>query len=298
MGGISLLAKVNEKIVRDEEASISVFDRGLVYGDGAFEAIRLYEANIFRLKSHLARLKSSLEYLGIDVDIKSIQDSVLELVRLNKVKNAYIRIIITRGQGPYGVNPSNSKGPTIIITMVDRPPLFLKTPTASACFVPFVQNIPSALDPSKKTLNYINKVLSSRYAISKGYDFPIISNLQGFITESGSENIFIIDGSKIRTPPVSDGLLEGITRDTVLVILKKLKKDVMISHIRKEDLINSDSILLTGTSAGIIRINRIEDKILPEVSTKLVEEIISNYLDSLRGNNDLFNNDSFKVDSY
>jgi branched-chain amino acid aminotransferase len=253
-----LLAYVNGKFCLSRRAQISVFDRGLLYADGVYEAIRLWNGWLFRLDDHIERLSTSLDYLGI-VQRRDPRRIVLDLARRSKMKSGYIRLIVTRGVGRPGIDPNTVRGgPTQIAFISRRDPLCLTVRSLSAATVNIRQLPISSLDPRKKTLNYGNKVLAKIEASARGADIPILLNQDGIVTEAGTENVFAVIDGKVVTSPVDAGLLPGITRDTVLRICADLGLESMEVPLTQRMLSNADEVFVTGTAVGVIRVRLVD----------------------------------------
>jgi len=252
------------KYVSDEEAKISVFDHGLLYGDGVFEGIRLYSGRIFRLDQHLDRLFASAKAIMLPVPMTKPQlvEACCETCRQNGLKDGYIRLVVTRGVGYLGLNPFRCKNPTVFI-IADRIELYpeevyrkgLQLVTAST-----QRTSPAAVNPSIKSLNYLNNILAKIEAVSAGAVEAIMLNAQGHVAECTGDNIFIIRRGKLETPPVSAGALIGITRQVVIELAAKRKIAVSESNLTRYDLMTADEVFLTGTAAEIVPVAGIDGR--------------------------------------
>jgi branched-chain amino acid aminotransferase len=246
-----------------EEAKISVWDHGLLYGDGVFEAIRVYDWNIFKLKEHTDRLFESAKAIMINIPLSKDEliSKVVELVRKNNLRYGYIRIIVTRGVGPMGVDPRNCKKPTIIIMTERREPIWGERPivviTSSIRRIP-----PECIDPKIKSLNYLNNILAKIEAINAGADEAVMLNIQGYVSEASTENIFIVKSSVLYTPPLEAGILRGITRETVMEIAKDLNIPVFERNLTLHDLYTADEVFLVGTAAELAPVVKIDGRII------------------------------------
>lgn len=246
-----------------EEAKISVWDHGLLYGDGVFEAIRVYDWNIFKLKEHIDRLFESAKAIMINIPLSKDEfiSKVVELVKKNNLRYGYIRIIVTRGVGPMGVDPRNCKKPTIIIMTERREPIWGERPivaiTSSIRRIP-----PECIDPKIKSLNYLNNILAKIEAINAGADAAIMLNIQGYVSEASTENIFIVKNSVLYTPPLEAGILRGITRETVIEIAKDLNIPVFERNLTIHDLYTADEVFLVGTAAELVPVVKIDGRII------------------------------------
>jgi branched-chain amino acid aminotransferase len=246
-----------------EEAKISVWDHGLLYGDGVFEAIRVYDWNIFKLKEHIDRLFESAKAIMIDIPLSKDEfiSKVVEIVKKNNLRYGYIRIIVTRGVGPMGVDPRNCKKPTIIIMTERREPIWGERPivaiTSSIRRIP-----PECIDPKIKSLNYLNNILAKIEAINAGADEAIMLNIQGYVSEAPTENIFIVKNSVLYTPPLEAGILRGITRETIMEIAKDLNIPVFERNLTIHDLYTADEVFLVGTAAELAPVVKIDGRII------------------------------------
>jgi len=254
---------INGEFVPKENAKISVWDHGLLYGDGVYEAIRVYEGNIFKLKEHIDRLYNSAKAIKIEIPMtkEELLEAVVELVKRNKLRNGYLRIIVTRGVGFMGVDPRNCEKPTIIIMSELRKALFGGKPITA--IVSTIRRFPSqCLDPKIKSLNYLNNVLAKIQAIEAGTDDAIMLNMEGYVAEAVTENIFVVKKNIIYTPPLTAGILEGITRSVVIEIAKNLGFEVREENLTIYDLYTADEVFLTGTAAEITPVVKIDGRLV------------------------------------
>ena len=252
--------------VPSEEAKVSVFDHGLLYGDGVFEGIRVYGGRIFRLDQHLDRIFNSAKAIMLQIPLtrEQLVEACCETCRQNKLKDGYIRLVVTRGVGYLGLNPFRCKNPTVFI-IADRIELYpeevyrkgLKLITAST-----QRTNPSAMSPSIKSLNYLNNILAKIEAVNAGTFEAIMLNAQGHVAECTGDNIFIIRSSKLETPPVSAGALIGITRQVVIELAAKRKIAVSEPNLTRYDLTTADEVFLTGTAAEIVPVSSIDGRII------------------------------------
>src|SRR5713101_9313290 len=208
------------KFFDETNAKISVFDHGLLYGDGIFEGIRAYNGRVFKLKEHIDRLFYSAKAILLDVPMSHAEISrvVLETCRRNRIRDGYIRLVVTRGVGGLGLNPKKCRAPSVII-IADRiqlyPPEYYDR-GLDLITVPTIRNLHSALNPAIKTLNYLNNVLAKIEANNAGCEEAIMLNAEGFVSECTADNVFILKQGRLLTPPLSAGALYGITRKTVM----------------------------------------------------------------------------------
>lgn len=253
---MSIQVYIDGKYYPKEEAKVSVFDHGLLYGDGIFEGIRAYNGRVFRLDEHLERLYLSARSILIDIPltIDELREAVLETIRLNDQKDAYIRLLVTRGKGDLGLDPRKCPKAAIII-ISDEIKLYpretyengLKLIIASTR-----KNSPDALSPRIKSLNYLNNILGKIEAINAGCSEAVMLDRHGYLTECTSENIFLVKNNCLFTPTATVGILEGITRSVVMELASKLGYQVQMSLLTAHDLYVSDEVFVTGTGAEII----------------------------------------------
>ncbi|KPK38059.1 MAG: branched-chain amino acid aminotransferase [Omnitrophica WOR_2 bacterium SM23_29] len=261
---MGLKVYVDGKLVSKDDAKISVFDHGLLYGDGVFEGIRTYDGLIFKLKEHIDRLYQSAHSIMLEVPMskKDLIDAVKQTLRANKLKNAYIRLIVTRGVGDLGLDPRRCQKPSIII-ITDKialyPEKFYKQ-GMEIITVPTRRNIPEALNPQIKSLNYLNNILAKIEAINAGVEEAIMLNSEGYVAECTGDNIFIVKRGTLLTPPVYIGSLRGITRDVIFDLAKAIKIPVREEILTRHDLFNADECFLTGTAAEAIPVVKIDGR--------------------------------------
>lgn len=251
---------IDGRFLRGDDARISVFDHGLLYGDGIFEGIRAYDGLVFKLDEHVKRLYDSAKAINLEIQLtrEEMKDAILKTMRTNKLKNAHIRAIVTRGFGKPGVDPRRSVRPTVIIMVYPFPPLLgergLKLITAS-----LRRPSPDALDSKIKSLNYLNNVLVKIQAYSAGADDAIMLDSNGFVAELSGENLFIVKEDEFLTPFASNSL-EGITKETVVVLARESGYKVAEKNITLQELYTSDEAFATGTAAGIVPIFEVDGR--------------------------------------
>ena len=263
---MSLKIYLDGKLVDKSEAVISVFDHGLLYGDGVFEGIRSYDGLVFKLSEHLDRLFESAHTLklGIPLPKKELEEAVIETLKANGLKDAYIRLVVTRGVGDLGLDPRKCPKATLFI-IADKIALYPKEyyeKGLELVTVPTVRNHPEALNPQLKTLNYLNNILAKIEATHAGKDEAILLNSQGYVTECTGENIFYVKGQEIVTPPTYVGILKGITRDVVMRISREIGFMVDEKPFTRHDLYTADEVFLTGTAAEIVPVAKIDNRVI------------------------------------
>ena len=255
------------------EAKISVFDHGLLYGDGVFEGIRAYEGLIFKLDDHLKRLWESAHtiMLKIPVEMEEMKAAIIETLKRNKLTDAYIRVVVTRGVGDLGLSPWLCKRATIFI-ITDKIALYPKSlyqKGLEIITVPTVRNLPEAVNPSIKSLNYLNNIMAKIEAKNGGCMEALMLNHQGYVAECTGDNVFMVKrtgkGNTLKdfillTPPTYLGALKGITRQAILEIAEKIKLSFEERVITRHDLFNADEVFLTGTAAEVIPVVKIDGR--------------------------------------
>jgi branched-chain amino acid aminotransferase len=265
-GGISMKIFIDGKYYDEKTAKISVFDHGLLYGDGIFEGIRAYNGRVFKLKEHIDRLFFSAKAILLEIPMShaDIMHVVVETCRANKIRDGYVRLIVTRGVGTLGLNPNKCKRPSIIV-IADKiqlyPPDFYQR-GLDLITVPTVRNLHSALNPAIKSLNYLNNILAKIEANNSGCEEAIMLNAQGFVAECTGDNVFIIRNRHLLTPPLSAGALYGITRSVAMEIGREEGLTVAESDLTRYDLFNAEECFLTGTGAEIIPVVKIDGRVI------------------------------------
>ena len=256
---------LNGQLVDKEKAVISVFDHGLLYGDGVFEGIRAYNGRVFKLPEHLDRLYNSARAIMLEIPLnkKALEEAVLATLRANRLKDAYIRLIITRGEGDLGLDPTKCAKPSIVI-ITDKITLYpreLYEKGLSVMTSSVRRNIAEALNPCIKSLNYLNNVLAKAEAARHDAPEAIMLNREGYVAECTGDNIFVLKENTLITPPTSAGALEGITRNIVMDIAKnKLKLLVKEELFTPYHVYVGDEVFLTGTAAEVIPVTEVDGR--------------------------------------
>jgi branched-chain amino acid aminotransferase len=257
---------IDGKYYDERDAKISVLDHGLLYGDGIFEGIRAYNGRVFRLKEHIDRLFHSAKaiLLGIPMTHAGIMRAVVDACRKNKVRDGYIRLVVTRGVGTLGLNPHRCKNPSVIIIAgkIQLYPPELYQRGMEIVTVPTTRNLHSALNPAIKSLNYLNNILAKIEAVNAGCEEAIMLNAEGFVSECTGDNIFIVKGDQLLTPPLSAGALYGITRRVVIEMAEEADYRVSEPNLTRYDLFNADECFLTGTGAEIVPVVKIDGRVI------------------------------------
>lgn len=254
---------LNGDFVEKNQAKVSVFDHGFLYGDGAFEGIRSYNNLVFKLEEHIERLYETAHTLMIKVSLtrKQMVQAVVDTLKINKLTDAYIRVIVTRGEGDLGLDPRKCSGNSSIIIIADKITLYPKelyNKGMEIITVPTVRNNPEALNPMLKSLNYLNNILAKIEANNSGFCEAIMLDHQGYVAECTGDNIFIIKKGELFTP--SQGRLKGITRDAVLEIAAKAKILTHQTFITRHEVYTAEECFLTGTAAEIIPVVKVDGR--------------------------------------
>jgi branched-chain amino acid aminotransferase len=258
---------INGKFYQKNEAKISVFDHGLLYGDGVFEGIRSYNRLVFKLKEHIDRLFESAKSIMLEIPLNKEQliKAVIATLKENALKDAYIRLVVTRGEGDLGLDPRKCCRNAAIIIIADKialyPEKFYKG-GLNIVTVPTIRNLPEALNSQIKSLNYLNNILAKIEATNAGCDEAIMLDSLGYVAECTGDNIFIVKDNHLYTPPQCMGTLRGITRDTVLEIARKDKIPVHEHVITRHEVYISDECFLTGTAAEIAPVVKVDGRVI------------------------------------
>lgn len=257
---------IDGKYYGERDAKVSVFDHGLLYGDGIFEGIRIYHGRVFKLKEHIDRLFYSAKAILLDMPMThaQIMQATVETCRKNKLRDGYIRLVVTRGVGNLGLNPNKCKRASVII-IADKiqlyPPEYYEQ-GLTIVTVPTTRNLHSALNPAIKSLNYLNNILAKIEANNAGCEEAIMLNAEGFVAECTGDNVFIVKNGELFTPPLSAGALYGITRGTVIELACETGLNVSEPTLTRYDLFNADECFLTGTGAEIVPVVKIDGRVI------------------------------------
>lgn len=270
------------QFVPEEEAKLSVFDHGLLYGDGIFEGIRMYHNRVFKLKEHLVRLYESAKTVNLNIELtmEEMEEAVIETCRRNNLRDGYIRLVVTRGKGDLGLDPR--KCPKALVFIIAAaiqlyPPEFYDK-GLEVVTVATRRNIPEAANPQIKSLNYLNNILARIEANLAGVPEAVMLNQDGYVAEATGDNIFIIKNGRLITPPVYVGLLEGITRNTVMEIAKENGIEVAEEVFTRHNLYNADECFLTGTAAEVVPTVKVDGRIIGDGTPgKMTLDLIEKY---------------------
>ena len=257
-------AWIDGVIVDASEARIPITDHGLLYGDGIFEGIRVFGGRVFRLDDHMARFRTGLSHIALDVPggIESARRVVLETVRAHATQEAYVRLIATRGEGALGVDPTSCSHPRLLC-LVDQIELYPEEKLAAglSMLTSSLRRPPAdVLDPRVKSLNYLNNVLAKLEAKQRGADEALLLNQAGRVAEAAVANVFIVRDGELLTPPTSDGALEGIVRMTVLELAGSLGIPAREKTLGRFDFLAADEAFLTGSGAGIVPVTSLDQR--------------------------------------
>ncbi len=257
---------INGEYFSKENAKISVYDHGLLYGDGVFEGLRIYGGKVFRLREHLIRLWESASSIGlqIPITIEQLTKDTNDCVARNEIDEGYIRMVVTRGSGALGLDPHRCSNPQIII-IVDRITLYpaelyengLDLVTAAT-----IRNHPAALSPRIKSLNYLNNIMAKVEGLKAGCVEALMMNHKGEVAECTGDNIFIVKHGKLITPPIDAGILEGITRNAVLELAREAGIETVEAPLTRHDIYTADECFLTGSAAEVIAAVKLDDRVI------------------------------------
>jgi branched-chain amino acid aminotransferase len=257
---------IDGQYLDEANAKISVFDHGLLYGDGIFEGIRAYNGRVFKLKEHIDRLFYSAKAILLTIPLShaEIMRAVVDTCRQNGIRDGYIRLLVTRGVGGLGLNPNRCKKPSVIVIAdkIQLYPVEMYERGLDIITVPTVRNLHSALNPAIKSLNYLNNILAKIEANNGGCEEAIMLNSEGYVSECTGDNIFIIKDGQMFTPPLSAGALYGITRGVVMELARLSGMPVSEPNLTRYDMFNADECFLTGTGAELIPVVKIDGRVI------------------------------------
>lgn len=252
------------KIVDESEAKISVFDHGVLYGDGIFEGIRFYEGRVFRLTEHIKRLFLSAKALLLKMPwtLEEVCEATLEAIRANGLRDGYIRLVVTRGVGDLGLNPYLCPTPSmfIIASGITLYPEEYYEKGLEVVTCSTRRPTPASLSPQVKSLNYLNNVMAKIEALKAGAKEGLMLNEQGYVAECTGDNVFIVKKGEVITPPVSDGSLDGITRQVIFDLCDQLEIPIREASLTRYDIYTADESFLTGTAAETIPLVKLDER--------------------------------------
>ena len=253
---------MNGKLVPEREAKVSVFDHGLLYGDGVFEGIRCYSGRVFMLDAHVDRLYRSAKAIDLTIPLSrdGMARAVVRTCKANRTLNGYVRLVVTRGVGTLGLNPYTCKPPQVIIiaAAIQLYPPKLYEDGLSVITTGTIRNHTESVNPRIKSLNYLNNILAKIEAINAGCMEAIMLNPQGFVAEATGDNIFAVRGKTLATPPPWCGTLCGITREVVMKLAAEQGLEVREDVLTRYDLYTADEVFLTGTAAEVIPVVKMD----------------------------------------
>lgn len=257
---------IDGKFLDEKNAKVSVFDHGLLYGDGVFEGIRAYNGRVFKLAEHIERLYWSAKAILLTIPISPAEmtRAVVDTCRRNKLRDGYIRLVVTRGVGTLGLNPNRCKRASVII-IADKLQLYpveYYQKGLDIVTVATTRMLSNSVNPAIKSLNYLNNILAKIEANNAGVEEAIMLNAEGFVAECTGDNIFIIQKGRLMTPPLSAGALYGITRNTVIDCARELSVPVSEPNLTRYDLFTADECFLTGTGAELIPVVKIDGRVI------------------------------------
>jgi branched-chain amino acid aminotransferase len=260
----SLQIYINGALYNKEDAKISVYDHGLLYGDGVFEGIRSYGGKEFRLEEHLDRLWNSAKAIILEIPMGKVEmaKAIQDTLEVNKIKDGYIRVVVTRGAGTLGLDPNRCSNPQVII-ITDRIALYpaeLYEKGLEIITVSTVRNHPAALNPRIKSLNYLNNILAKIEGVQAGCIEALMLNCKGEVAECTGDNIFIVRQGRLLTPPLDACILEGITRDVVIDLARQAGIAVLETPLTKHDVYIADECFLTGTAAELVPVVKVDSR--------------------------------------
>ena len=272
---------MNDRLVPEDQARVSVFDHGLLYGDGVFEGLRSYQGHVFRLKAHLDRLWESARAICLEIPLspEAIAQAVSDTLAANHLLDGYVRLVVTRGAGSLGLDPSRTKNPQVIV-IADTISLYpseyyekgLRIVTAAT-----QRTHSAALSPRIKSLNYLNNIMAKLEGLQAGCVEALMLNHKGEVAECTGDNIFLVRAGSLLTPPPDAGILEGITRHAVMELARKAGIVVREATLVRHDLYTAEECFLTGTAAEVIPVVTIDGRTIGSgspgpITTRLIKD--------------------------
>jgi branched-chain amino acid aminotransferase len=261
---MSLKVHINGKLYDKEDAKISVYDHGLLYGDGVFEGIRSYGGKVFRLEAHLDRLWNSAKaiWLSIPISKAEMAKAIVDTLRVNGIEDGYIRVVVTRGAGTLGLDPNRCSDPQVIVITdyISLYPDELYEQGLEIITVSTSRNHPAAVNPRIKSLNYLNNILAKIEGLQAGCIEALMLNHKGEVAECTGDNLFLVRQGVLLTPPIDAGILEGITRDAVIELARQAGIVVREIPLTRHDVYIADECFLTGTAAEVIPVVKVDSR--------------------------------------
>src|SRR3954466_1148921 len=261
---MSLKVWIDGKLYDKADAKVSVYDHGLLYGDGVFEGIRVYNGKIFECAAHIERLWSSARAIRLNIPISREQmcAAIEETVRANGFKDCYVRAVVTRGPGDLGINPQKSPRPSVFIItdLISVYPREMYEKGIAIITSSVMRNHPNALSARIKSLNYLNNILAKIEANDAGVSEAVMLNHEGYISECTADNIFIVRAGEVQTPATTDGILEGVTRKVMLRLCQRMQIPCVEKILQRHDLYIADECFVTGTGAEVAPVTKIDGR--------------------------------------
>jgi branched-chain amino acid aminotransferase len=255
---------LNGRLIPAGEANISIFDHGVLYGDGVFEGLRSYGGRIFRLDKHLKRLEDSARAVRLEIPMsrEELTNAMYQTMEANNVVDGYIRLVVTRGVGTLGLSPIRTANPSVFVIadQIDLYPKEMYEEGMAVISSSIIRNHPNALSTRIKSCNYLNNILAKIEALDAGVYEAIMYNHLGHVAECTGDNIFLVRDNIVQTPPISAGILEGVTRDVVIELVHKQNLPFKEMNLTRHDLYVSDECFLTGTAAEVIPVTMIDGR--------------------------------------
>jgi branched-chain amino acid aminotransferase len=263
---MALKVWIDGRLYDKDDAKISVYDHGLLYGDGVFEGIRVYNGRIFECEAHLQRLWASAKAVRMTIPLsrEQVRAAMEETVKANSFRDCYIRLVVTRGVGYLGLNPNKCPVPTVIVIAdtIDMYPREMYEKGMTVITASVIRNHPNALSPRIKSLNYLNNILAKIEAVDAGVPEAIMLNHEGNVAECTADNIFIVRGGVVFTPGITDGILEGITRKVIIDLCRGQGIPIFEKSIQRHDLYIADECFLTGSAAEVVPVTKIDRRVI------------------------------------
>jgi branched-chain amino acid aminotransferase len=257
---------IDGRLVDRADAKVSVFDHGLLYGDGVFEGIRVYHGKIFECEAHLDRFYQSAKAIRLTIPMTrdAVRAAMEETVKANNFTDCYIRLVVTRGVGTLGLSPVRCEKPSVFVItdLLELYPREMYEKGLSIITASVIRNHPNAISPRVKSLNYLNNILAKLEAIDAGVPEAIMLNSEGNVAECTADNIFIVQDGQVRTPQTSDGVLEGVTRRVMLELCGRLNIPCIEKTLQRHDLYIAAECFLTGTGAEVIPVTKIDNRVI------------------------------------
>jgi len=279
------LCWINGTVVPADEARISVYDHGLLYGDGVFEGLRFYHGKTFMLEAHLHRLMRSAQAISLvpPLELEEISLAIEHLVECFDGDQGYLRLVITRGTGSLGIDPNKCETPNLFVIADELNVLnTADIDSGIRLYIAKTRRLPAeCLNPEIKSLNYLNNILARIEANQAGMDEAVMLNLDGFVSEGSVDNIFIVSDGILKTPPISDGLLAGVTRAVIIDVAQQLGIACRQTSLTLEDLVQAQECFLTGTGAEMIPVRQIGDHLIKSPGNPLTPLLMKGFRDEI-----------------